>query len=104
MGKITSYFKSLLLIELIGDRSVACPPLSRTAALRMLNRLRIRPQLDGWRGAEPVAIDRMVDVIVGFGCLAAELGDVLDAVEANPVIATADGAVAVDVLVVPRAQ
>jgi acyl-CoA synthetase (NDP forming) len=93
-----------VLIELIGDRSVACPPLSRTAALRMLDRLRIRPQLDGWRGAEPVAIDRMVDVIVGFGCLAAELGDVLDAVEANPVIATADGAVAVDVLVVPRAQ
>ncbi|ANW65997.1 acetyl-CoA synthetase [Mycobacterium sp. djl-10] len=92
-----------VLIELLGDRSVACPPLSRTTALRMLDSLRIRPQLDGWRGADPVAIDRVVDVIVGFGYLAAELGDVLDAVEANPVIATSDGAIAVDVLVVLRA-
>ncbi|AQA04338.1 acetyl-CoA synthetase [Mycobacterium sp. MS1601] len=92
-----------VLIELVADRVVGCPPLSRVRARGMLDGLRIRPQLDGWRGAAPVDIDAVVDVIVGFGCLAVELGDVIDAVEANPVIATSSGAVAVDVLLITRA-
>jgi hypothetical protein len=36
--------------------------------------------------------------------MAVELGDVLDAVEANPVIASPQGAVAVDALVIVRSQ
>ena len=40
--------------------------------------------------------------IAGFSQLAIELGDVLDAVEANPVIASPDGAVVVDALVIAR--
>jgi hypothetical protein len=41
-------------------------------------------------------------VIVSFSELAVELGDVLDAVEANPVIASPDGVIAVDALEVVR--
>ena len=42
--------------------------------------------------------------IVGFSQLATELADVLDAVEANPVIASPTGAIAVDALVIRRDQ
>jgi acyl-CoA synthetase (NDP forming) len=89
-------------VELHADRAVALAPVSGAEAGRLLDTLRIRPLLDGWRGAPPVAIGALVDVIVRFSCLAIELGDILDAVEANPVIVTPGGAVAVDVLVVPR--
>jgi hypothetical protein len=65
----------------------------------MLDGLRIRPLLAGWRGAPPVA-----DVIVAVSELACELGDVLDAAEANPVIASADGVVAVDALTIVRGR
>jgi hypothetical protein len=41
-------------------------------------------------------------VIVSFSELAVELGDVLDAVEANPVIASPDGVIAVDALEIVR--
>ena len=41
----------------------------------------------------------LADVIVAFSQLAIELGDVVDAVEANPVIASPHGVVAVDALV-----
>ncbi|CAN5876336.1 acetate--CoA ligase family protein [soil metagenome] len=92
-----------VLVELLADRAVACPPLHHHEAVRLLDALRIRPLLDGWRGAPPVAADALIDIIVGFSSLAEELGDVLDAVEANPVIVSPDGAVAVDVLVIPRA-
>jgi len=64
--------------------------------------MRIRALLAGWRGSAPVDLTALTDVIIAFSTLATELGDALDAVEANPVIASADGAVAVDALLVVR--
>ena len=89
------------LVELLADRVVACPPVSHAGALELLDGLRIRPLLDGWRGAPAVDVVALADVIVAFSQIAAELGEVVDAVEANPVIASAGGVVAVDALVVP---
>ena len=48
-------------------------------------------------------IDGLADVVVGFSEMAVELGDLVDAVAANPVIASPDGVVAVDALIVARA-
>ena len=90
------------LVELLADRVVACPPVSHAGALALLDRLRIRPVLAGWRGAPAVDIDALADVIVAFSEMAVELGDVVDAVEANPVIASPHGAIAVDALVQGR--
>lgn len=89
-------------VELLADRAVACAPVSRSRASQLLQSLRISPLLSGWRGAPAVATDALAEVIVGFSCLASELGDVLAAVEANPVIASPEGVVAVDALVVAR--
>ena len=72
-------------------------------AHRMLDRLRLRPLLDGWRGEAPVDMDSLADIVVAVSRLAHERGDELAALDLNPVIATAEGAVAVDVLIVPHA-
>ena len=66
----------------------------------MLDGLRIRPLLAGWRGQPAVDIDALAQVIVAFSQMAAEIGDVVDAVEANPVIASPHGVVAVDALLI----
>ena len=58
--------------------------------------------LAGWRGAPAVDVDALAGVIVAFSEMAIELGDVLDAVEANPVIASPGGVVAVDALAQAR--
>lgn len=89
------------LVELLADRAIACPPVSRRRAAEMLDSLRIRPLLAGWRGGPPAHIEALADVVVAFGVMAAELGEEYAAVEANPVIVSPDGAVAVDVLVIP---
>jgi acyl-CoA synthetase (NDP forming) len=89
------------LVELLADRVVACPPVSREGARRLLTGLRIAPLLAGWRGAPAVDIDGLADVIVAFSEMAIQLGDVVDAVEANPVIASPGGVIAVDALVQP---
>ncbi len=90
------------LVELLADRVIACPPLSRRRARELVDSLRIRPLLDGWRGAPPVDVEALIDVIVAIATMAVELGDVFDAVEANPVIVSPLGAVAVDVLTVEK--
>jgi acetate---CoA ligase (ADP-forming) len=89
------------LVELLGDRAIACPPLSRRRAGELVDSLRIRTLLDGWRGGPRVDIAALTDVVVAFGRMAVDLADVYDAVEANPVIVSPHGAVAADVLAVP---
>lgn len=90
------------LVELLADRVLACPPVSHGGAMHMLNALRIRPLLDGWRGAPASDVGALAGVVVGFSQLAIELVESLEAVEANPVIVSAAGAIAVDALVVQR--
>lgn len=90
------------LVELMEDRVVACPPVSRAWALRMLESLRVAPLLAGWRGAPAVDIDALADVIVRVSEMAVDYGDEFDAVEANPVIATPRGVIAVDALAIER--
>ncbi len=92
------------LVELIADRAVAVPPLSPARAAALLDSLRIAALLHGWRGAPSADVGALVDVVVAFSTMAAELGDAVDAVEANPLIARVSGVTAVDVLVVPRDQ
>jgi acetate---CoA ligase (ADP-forming) len=91
-----------VLVELLADRAVALPPLDATAAQRMLDRLRLRPLLDGLRGAPAVDLDAVCAAIVAVSAIAVELGDALDALDINPVLAGPDRCIAVDVLALPR--
>lgn len=89
------------LVELLGDRSLAFPPLDEPRARRPVDRLGIRPLLDGVRGRPPADVDAVVDALVRLSVLAVDLGDRLDALDVNPLICGPAGCVAVDALVVP---
>jgi acyl-CoA synthetase (NDP forming) len=91
-----------ILVELLADRSVALPPIDAAGTRRMLDRLRVRPVLDGVRGAAAADLDAICAAIVAVAQIAVELGDALDALDVNPVLAGPGGCVAVDVLVVTR--
>jgi hypothetical protein len=67
-----------------------------------VDELRVRPLLDGVRGQPPADVDALVNAIVGLSWLAHDLGDRLEALDANPVICGPEGCVAVDALVLPR--
>jgi acyl-CoA synthetase (NDP forming) len=91
-----------VLIELLADRAVGLPPLSPTTARRLIDRLTIRPLLDGLRGAPAIDAAAVVAAVVGLSLLAHDLGDQLDALDLNPLIASPSGAVAVDALIILR--
>jgi hypothetical protein len=53
------------------------------------------------RGAPPVDVDSLVQAVSRLSVLATDLGDVLSALDVNPLIVSQQGCVAVDALVVP---
>lgn len=91
-----------VLVELLDDRAVALPPVSETVARQAISRLRVNRLLQGFRGAASADVSSVVAAVRGLSQLAVELGDVVDALDINPLIAGPAGAVAVDVLVEPR--
>ncbi len=91
-----------ILVELLHDRALGLPPLDEVGARRLVDRLKIRPLLDGLRGAEPSDVDALVHAASRLSVLAADLGDLLSALDVNPVIVSPTGCVAVDALVITR--
>jgi len=92
-----------VLVEVLHDRALALPPVDATGAHRIIDRLAVRPILHGVRGAEPADVDALAEAIARLSVLAADLGDLIAAVDVNPVIVGPKGCVAVDALVeLPR--
>ncbi len=91
-----------VLAETIADVQFALPPFDAAHARRCIDRLQLRPLLDGVRGRPAADIDAFCEAAARFSEMAAGLGDVLAEVDVNPVIVHEDGAVAVDALVAGR--
>ena len=88
-----------VLAEALDDVAIRLAPVTPTVALEMLEDLRGSAILSGVRGATGIDRAAVAELIVGVAAFAFDRLDVLE-IDLNPVIATADGAVAVDALVV----
>ncbi len=85
--------------ELFKDTSMRLLPhdanglgaLSRTEALSMAKDLKTWPLLDGFRGRPRADVDALVDAIVAFSRMAAQLGERLIEAEINPVFVLPQG-------------
>ena len=91
-----------VLVEVLNDRCLAMPPLDQARARRLIDRLEVRPLLDGVRGQPPADVDSLTSAVVALSWLAHDLGEHIEALDANPVIVGVDGCLAVDALVIPR--
>lgn len=87
-----------VLIELLRDRVALFPPFDRPRAQRAVDRLAVRPLLDGHRGAPAGDVESLVDVLVRFSELVVDQTAIVSA-DLNPVIVGPGSAVAVDALV-----
>ncbi|MDV7216864.1 acetate--CoA ligase family protein [Streptomyces prunicolor] len=92
-----------ILAELWHDVSVELAPVDRPTAAGMLDRLRSRRLLDGWRGQPAVDLDALIDTVVAVSEAIAATPGLAD-IEINPIRVGPEGALAVDALVVPRAE
>ncbi|WP_403021153.1 acetate--CoA ligase family protein [Salinibacterium sp. GXW1014] len=92
--------------ELLDDVVVRLPVLDDEEIARTLGRLRINALLSGFRGAPPADVDALVRTIRGVITMSAEIGDLIDGLDLNPVIVgdRGRGAVAVDAVVFVRRE
>ncbi|MGJ7505866.1 acetate--CoA ligase family protein [Variovorax sp. GT1P44] len=82
--------------ELFKDTAIRLLPaeggLGRDEALAMARELKTWPLLDGFRGRPKADVEALVDAIVAFSCMAAQLGDHLVEAEINPIFVLRQGA------------
>jgi acetate---CoA ligase (ADP-forming) len=92
-----------VLAEVLDDVAIRLAPIDTDEALTMLEELRGHRLLSGVRGRPPVDRAAVALLVAGLSALAIERTDLAD-VDLNPVVATPDGAIAVDALVVLTAD
>ena len=86
------------LVELLGDVSVRITPLTDHDVDGMLDRLRMSPQLRGYRGAPPADVAALKDLLHRINAMVEDLPEIAE-LDLNPVFVLPDGqgVVAVDV-------
>jgi len=89
-----------VLVELAADRVFGLPPVDLARARAMLDRLRARRLLDGFRGGPACDVNAAASAVVRLSALAADVGDLIDGLDVNPLIAGSAGCAAVDVFLV----
>jgi hypothetical protein len=78
------------------------PPIGVDRACAIIDKLRVARLFHGTRGRAPVDRIAVAVALSALSQLAVELGDVLEAIDINPLIAGPHGCIAVDALVIAR--
>ena len=94
-GPAISFGLGGTMVEVIRDRAVALPPLNPYLARDLIRRTRASMALQPLRGAPAAAQEAIEDMLLRVSEIVCELPDV-GAIDINPVIVTARGAVVVD--------
>lgn len=87
------------LVEVYRDRALGLPPLNATLALRLMEQTDIFRALAGVRGRKPIDIAKLQHLLVRFSRLVVEQ-PLISEIDINPLLASADGIVALDARVV----
>ena len=86
--------------ETLRDVTFALPPFSAAHARRCVDRLQLRPMLDGQRGKPPADIDAFCETAARFSAMIDAFRHKLTEVDVNPIIVHESGCTIVDALLV----
>ncbi|HXW31813.1 MAG TPA: acetate--CoA ligase family protein, partial [Acidimicrobiales bacterium] len=89
-----------VLAELLDDVAVCPLPLDRADVADMLDSLRGRALLSGWRGRPGADRKALLDAVMAVARLASACGEDLVELDLNPVVVRSSGVLCVDSLVV----
>lgn len=87
-----------VMVELVKDSQLAIAPVNHREASAMLDGLRARQALDGFRGLPAVDREALIDVIVRISCFAWDHQALIEELDVNPFIC-GERVIAVDALI-----
>jgi acetyltransferase len=97
-GPLLAFGLGGVFVEHVGDVTFEMAPIDRRIAGEMLDSIEAAPILRGARGSPPVDEDALADAMVRLSALVDAVPEI-DELDVNPLIATPDGATAVDLQV-----
>lgn len=88
------------MVEILQDRALGIPPLSRGEVLRMIEKTRGSKLLAGFRGSPKADLEALIDTLISVGRLAVDWAGRIEALDINPLLVMPEGrgVVAVDAL------
>jgi acetyltransferase len=99
LGPVLLFGTGGQLVEVWKDRALALPPLNTALARHMMEHTKIFAALKGVRGRAPVDLDRLAAILVCFSELVVEQPWIKE-IDINPLLASAEGFLALDARVV----
>jgi len=88
--------------ELFKDVSFRVLPINKTDALEMLESLKGKSILKGFRGSKPIDLEMLATAIVNIGTLGTDMAGKYESVDFNPVVVYADNYYVVDAKIILR--
>ncbi|MDR2991855.1 MAG: GNAT family N-acetyltransferase, partial [Burkholderiaceae bacterium] len=98
-GPVIAFGVGGTMVELIGGHAMELPPLNQFLAHRLIERSHAHETLGAWRGAPPVNMAALEQVLLRVSEMVCELPQLRE-MDINPIIVDEHGAVAVDARIV----
>lgn len=110
-AKIDYQFGPVILLGLGGtatevyrDVALRLPPLTEADVVAMVQCLRGRALLEGFRGAERINMARLASLLVNFSRIVADLEEYIESIDLNPILANAETCVVADARILLRGK
>ncbi len=87
-------------VEIYGDVSLRMAPLVENDVLSMVQGLKGRPLLEGYRGSNSVNMGELTRLLIRFSDLVMKLEPSIDSIDLNPVLCTVDSCIIADARIV----
>jgi acetate---CoA ligase (ADP-forming) len=101
-GPLLSLGAGGIFAEILGESQLHALPTNTLRLREAFDAMRIASLLSGARGRPAADLEALYSAVLGLAALAEDLGDCIQELDINPLIAGPAGVVAVDVLIIPR--
>lgn len=103
-GPVVMFGLGGIMTEALKDVVFAPAPVSLATARRLIDGVKARAVLNGWRGAKPADLDTLAKSIATLAAFAAAHADDVESIEINPFVVLPEGGAALDALIQLRSD
>jgi succinyl-CoA synthetase beta subunit len=89
-------------VEIYQDTAIRMAPLVSEDVESMVHALKARRLLEGYRGAQPIDMEKLTQTLLRFSELVMEIADRIESIDLNPVMCSADACVIADARIMLR--